>query len=88
MNIILNALRDGWKMRTFVLNVDSLVHIFWKKVSTLCKFHFHTARFPFFFSFLKIKLPFNMKPSPNDTSFESSYIGCLESAKKLGVASS
>ena len=36
MNIILNALRDGWKMGTFVLNVVSLVHIFWKKVSKLC----------------------------------------------------
>ena len=29
-----------------------------------------------------------MKPNPNDTSFESPYIGRLESAKKLGVASS
>ena len=35
MNIILNALGDGLKGRTFVLNVDSLVEIF-TMVSKLC----------------------------------------------------
>ena len=32
--------------------------------------------------------PFQKFFGTNDTSFESPYIGCLESAKKLGMASS